>query len=321
MAIGLLVVLRIKGVLGATYELDAPVLFEQQGIAETSTTLHLLSVLTQTGLYFKYLLLWWLPNPAWMSVDMRETFASSWAVWQNWLGTIGFILYGLLAFRLLLHRGRLGLTGLALLYPWLFFVVEFSSVRVQEPLVLYRSYLWLPGMMLLFPLLLDALPNRKRTIITLTVIALSLVPLSWNRLWVFADNYRLWNDAALLLQNEHVSGAARIYYNRGNAELAARHWNEAIADYQRVKAINPDIEQVYSLTGNAYFSLGRYQEAISEFDRAIALKPDYADAYYGKGMTLKRLHSDEEALRHMKKSCELGNSTACIIIAFYNRPR
>ncbi|HLD09294.1 MAG TPA: tetratricopeptide repeat protein, partial [Methylophilaceae bacterium] len=174
---------------------------------------------------------------------------------------------------------------------------------------------------LLFPLLLNALPNRKRMTIALTVIALSLVPLSWNRLWVFADNYRLWNDAALLLPNEHTSGAARIYYNRGNAELAARRWHEAIADYQRVKAINPNIEQVYSLTGSAYFGLGQYQEAIREFDQAIVLKPDYADAYYGKGMTLKRLHSDEEALKHIKKSCELGNSTACIIIAYYNRPK
>jgi tetratricopeptide (TPR) repeat protein len=320
-AIGLLVVLRIKGVLSATYELDAPALLEQQGIVASTKSLHLLSVFTQTSLFFKYLFLWWLPNPAWMSVDMRETFASSWAVWQNWLGAISFILYGLLAFRLLLHRGRLGLIGLALLYPWLFFMVEFSTVRVQEPFVLYRCYLWLPGMMLLFSSLVGVFSNRKRTIITLTVIALSLVPLSWNRLWVFSDNYRLWNDAALLLKNEHASGAARIYYNRANAELAARHWNEAIADYRRVKAITPNIEQVYNLTGTAYFSLGRYSEAISEFDRAIDLKSDYADAYYGKGMTLKRLHSDEEALKYIKKSCELGNRTACFIIEFYNHPK
>jgi len=320
LVIAVFVALRAKGVFGVAYEIDAADLFEQQSIVESSATLHLLSILTQTGLYFKYLLLWWLPNPAWMSVDMRETFAGALGVWQNWLGAIGFILYGMLACRLLLHRGRLGLIGLALLYPWLFFMIDLSTIRVQESFVLYRSYLWLPGMMLLIPLLVSTLPNRKSMLITLTVITLSLVPLSWNRLWVFADNYRLWNDAASLLQNEHVLGAARIYYNRGNAELAARRWDKAIADFQRVKVTNPEIEQqVYVNIGGAYYSLGRYQEAISNFDQAIALKPDYANAYYGKGMALKRLRSDGEALAHIRKSCELGNKTACYIVAFQNR--
>src|SRR5664279_2623383 len=91
--IGGFVALRAKGVFGATYEINAANLLEQQSVTETSMTLHLLSIFTQTGLYFKYLLLWWLPNPAWMSVDMRETFTSSLGAWQNWLKAAGFILY------------------------------------------------------------------------------------------------------------------------------------------------------------------------------------------------------------------------------------
>ena len=319
--IGGFVALRAKGVFGATYEIDAANLLEQQSVTETSMTLHLLSIFTQTGLYFKYLLLWWLPNPAWMSVDMRETFTSSLGAWQNWLKAAGFILYALVAYRLLLRRGRAGLIGLALLYPWLFFLVDLSTIRVQEPFVLYRSYLWMPGMMLLIPLLVSTLPNRKRTVIALTVVTLSLVPLSWNRLWVFGDDYRLWNDAALLLPNEYTPGAARIYYNRGMAELGVSQWDKAIKDFERVKVINPEIEQVYVNIGKADFSLGRYQEAISNFNQAIALKPDYADAYFAKGMTLKRLHADDEALTNIIKSCDLGNKTACLIISFLNRPK
>jgi protein O-mannosyl-transferase len=317
--IALFIVLRIKGVLGSVYEFDAPELFEQLEMTGVSTiTLHILSVLTQAGLFFKYLFLWALPNPAWMSIDMREPFVQSLYPWRNWMPAIGFILYGLLAFRLLLYRGRLGLAGLALLYPWLFFMVEFSIIRVQETFVLYRSYLWLPGTMLFFPLLLNILPNRKITTLALTVLILAMVPLSWNRLRVLADNYRLWNDAALLLPNERTTGAARIYYNRGLAELKSKHWSNAIADYQRVKAINPKIEQIYNNMGTAYSSLGNYQEAINNFDRAIVLNPDYANAYYGKGLTLLRMHLGKEAMISMKKSCELGNSTGCLLIAFSN---
>jgi hypothetical protein len=311
--IAIFVVLRAKGVFGVAYEHDAAMLFEQQDIVETSASLHLLSVFTQAGLFFKYLFLWWLPNPAWMSVDMRETFASSWTAWQNWLMATGFILYGALACKLLLRKGRIGLVGLALLYPWLLFIVEFSSIRVQEPFVLYRSYLWLPGMLLLIPLLVEALPNRKHVVVALTVITLLLVPLSWNRLWVFADSYRLWNDAALLLKNDRIPGAARIYYNRGNAELDNKQWPEAIVDYQRVITINPKIEQTYAHIGEAHFSLKQYEEAIKAFDQAIALNPAYAFAYFGKGMALKRLHSDVAAMEVMEKSCTLGNVSACLI--------
>lgn len=320
-AIALLVMLRAKGVFGIAYEPMAAHLFEQHGMAgqqidggsANAQNLHLLSVLTQAGLFFKYLLLWVLPNPAWMSVDMREPFIADYGMWQSWVGALGFVLYGVLGCKLLLRGGRQGLLGLALLYPWLMFPVEFSSIRVQEPFVLYRSYLWMPGMMLFFPLLLDKLPGR-RAMLVLGCIALLLVPLSWNRLWVFADTYRLWNDAALLLPNERVAGADRIFYNRGNAALAAHRYDEAIADLQRVVAISPQLAPVHYALGAAYVNAGRYQDAIARFDAVIAIKPDDAQAYYGKGFSLKRLHEDEQAMQQMKKSCELKNMMACMVV-------
>ncbi len=348
--VGILVVLRSKGVFGIPYEPMAAHLFEQhgmllpQGLTENAPMLHLLSVLTQTGLFFKYLLLWCLPNPAWMSVDMREPFVTNWSAWQGWLGVCGFILYGVLGCKLLLGGRWLGLAGLALLYPWLLFGVELSSTRVQEPFVLYRSYLWMPGMMLFFPLLLaksaiiahsareenfagmacsysangNNFPQR-RLLLALGCVILLLVPLSWNRLWVFADTYRLWNDAALLLRDEQVAGADRIFYNRGNAALAAHKLDEAIADLQRVVAINPLLAPVRNSLGIAYFNSGRYKDAIKQFDAAIAIHQDDARAYYGKGMSLKRLHADEQAMQQMKISCELKNMMACIIVAGANK--
>ena len=359
--VGILAVLRSKGVFGIPYEPMAAHLFEQhgmlspQGLTENAPMLHLLSALTQTGLFFKYLLLWCLPNPAWMSVDMRESFVTNWSAWQGWLGVCGFILYGVLGCKLLLSGRWLGLAGLALLYPWLLFGVELSSTRVQEPFVLYRSYLWMPGMMLFFPLLLanfntnfwfrslnkesitlaGAHPAREknfagmtcsysangnnfprcRTLLALGCVVLLLVPLAWNRLWVFADNYRLWNDAVLLLRDEQVAGADRIFYNRGNAALAAHKLDEAIVDLQRTVAISPLLAPVRNSLGIAYFNSGRYKDAIKQFDAAIAIHQDDARAYYGKGMSLKRLHADEQAMQQMKKSCELKNMMACVIVA------
>jgi len=322
-AVGLLVILRAKGVFGTPYEPMAAALFEQQGIVESTPMLHLLSVLTQAGLFFKYLLLWWLPNPAWMSVDMREPFVSSVGEWRGWLGLAAFLAYGLMAVRWLLRGGTKGLIGFALLYPWLQFWLEFSSIRVQEPFVLYRSYLWLPGMMLLIPLLLakpvlsavEGLPGR-RTLFGLGCIALLLAPLAWNRLGTFSDNYRLWNDAALLLRSDSVFGADRIFYNRGQALAAEHKWEEAIADFKRTAALSPQLAPVRRALGMAHVSARQYREAIAQFDAGLAIQPDDAQAYFGKGLALMGLHEREQALQQMRRGCELGSESACMMAAW-----
>jgi hypothetical protein len=313
-AVGTLVALIAKGVVGAPYEAMAAALFEQQGVvaAGNPAVLHLLSGLTQAGLLFKYLLLWVLPNPAWMSVDMREPFISSPTAWQGWLGAAAFIVYGALGVRLLLRGGAAGLAGLALLYPWLQFLLEFSSIRVQETFVLYRSYLWMPGLMLLIPLLLAQWPGRK-TAFALGAAVLLLVPLAANRLWIFADNYRLWNDAALLLSDARAAGADRIFFNRGQAEAAAYQWDAAIVDFRRAVTLSPQYPQVHYELGMAYVNAKRYQEAAEQFDAEIGLNADDGNAYFGKGLALMGLLQAEQASIQLQKGCRLGVWVACLV--------
>lgn len=314
LAVAVLVLLVTKGVLGAAYEPMATEGFAQQNIVVSGADLHLLSIVTQAGLFFKYLLLWVMPNPAWMSIDMREPFTGSLNDWSGWLGVIGFALYGLLALCLLWGGGIRGLVGLALLYPWLQFFVEFSSVRVQEPFVLYRSYLWMPGLMIFIPLLLMRFPQR-RTLLLLGGCVLLLVPLAANRLWVFGDNFRLWNDAALLLKDEHVAGADRIFYNRGQALLGQQRWQEAAADFERAVAISPQLAPVHFMLGVAYSNAGRHPEALQQFNATLAITPDDAQAYFAKGWELKRLGREKEAIQQMEISCRLKNVAACVIVS------
>ncbi|HLP98490.1 MAG TPA: tetratricopeptide repeat protein [Sideroxyarcus sp.] len=319
LAIAVLVTLRARGVLGSPYEAMAAQLFEQQGIAESTPMLHLLSALTQAGLFFKYLFLWLLPEPSMMAVDMRETFIASISVWQGWLGGVAFVLYGAFAARLLLRGGMSGLAGFALLYPWLLFWVEMAGIRVQEPFVLYRSYLWMPGLLLLLPLLLVKFPQR-RTLLVLGCIALLLIPLAWKRLWVFSDNYRLWNEAALLLKSERMAGADRIFYNRGQAELALKKWEDAAVDFERALTISPQLVPVRYVLGVAYGNSGRYAEALGQFDIVIGSKPNDAQVYFAKGMTLKRMGRDDEARQQMKRACELKNQIACLLASGFGAP-
>lgn len=314
--IALIVVLRAKGIFGQAYEKDAEFLFGQEELLKGLPMLHLLSVLTQAGLFFKYCLLMLIPNPAWMSVDMRETFILSWRDWQSWVGLLAFIGYGFFALTCLLRGGRIALLGLALIYPWLLFMTEFSTIRVQEIFVLYRTYLWLPGFMLLLPLLFGALPDRK-ILLAGGLAALLLVPLAWNRLWVFADNYRLWDDAVKLLHGEDRLGAQRIYYNRGYSAASKKgDWTSAIEDYKKSLQISSAFPQVKMALAGAYANAGRHQEALAEYDQAIAISPKDPDAYYEKALFLKKIRDNAGAMAHMQKSCDLGKGMACAMMSF-----
>lgn len=313
-AIAVVIILRAKGVFGVPYEPLAAEMFKGEGVAAASTeSLHLLSILTQAGLFFKYLLLWLLPIPGWMSIDMREPFIASLSAWQGWAGGAAFLLYGGIALALLLRGGRRGVLGLALLYPWLQFLLEFSTIRVQEPFVLYRSYLWMPGLALLVPLLLQRWPSAKLRY-ALGVGAIALAALAVNQLWVFADGYRMWKQAEQVLPNDKIAGADRIFFNLAEAEEGRGMVEAAIADFKHSLALSPQYAPPHFELGWIYLRVGNSQAALSEFDQAIALDPRMGRAYFGKAMVLRREHHDAEAAALMDKACELKSDIACLIV-------
>lgn len=313
LVVGLVLLAQVKGILGTGYEKDVGNLMESQGLLRDVPHLYPLSVLTQAGLYFKYLLLALFPNPAWMSIDMREPFILSFASWQAWVGIGAFMAYGMAGFWWLLRGGRLALLGVAFLYPWLYYFTEFSTVRVQEIFVLYRAYLWMPGLMMLFPLMFGLL-RIKHIVLIATLSATVLVPMAWNRLWVFADPYRLWDDAVKLLEGEDRLGAHRIYYNRAMASMGKKQWETALPDFRKAISINSNYPEINIMLGNALVNLQRFPEAISEYDISISKLPSDAHSYYGKGVALHRLGDEQGAIVQMQLSCKYGLKVACLIV-------
>ncbi len=310
LAVALLVVLHVKGILGRPYEPDAGALFLQQGMVKDARELHILSVLTQAGLFFKYLLLMLLPNPAWMSIDMRETFLLSWKEWVNWGGVAAFIVYGVFSLWCLLKGGGRGLFGLALLYPWCYFIVEFSSIRIQEIFVLYRTYLWLPGCIMLFALMLSFWPVRRHLLVG-GLLVVFLIPLAWNRMWIFADDFRVWDDAVSLLHGEDRLGAARTYYGRAHALAAKKNWEAAIVDYKKSLSLKPDNPEAQLALASAYYGNKRYYDALAELDKVIVARPMNAKAHYNKGIVLKKMGDTKAGMSEIQKSCDLGAVVAC----------
>lgn len=305
-AIAFMVLLASKGIVGSVYEINAP-----EMLRETEAQLsYPLSVLTQTWLFFKYAALWLLPNPEWMSIDMREPFAK--AILSPYLAAFFiFLSWGGVALWLLRKRGLPGLAGFAMLFPWLMFMTELSVVRIQEEFVLYRSYLWAVGAVCILPVLFIKLEARVSSVI-LGAVALAMFPVSMERLSTFSHPVLLWNDAEKLVKNRlDLPGVYRIYYNRGTELVYIGRYDQAIDDLKKAIALFPDLGDAYGNLGAAYLKKAEWDSAITAFNKVISLSvsagkvPD-ARAYQGRGMAYEGMGEFGKAAENYKISCGMA---------------
>jgi tetratricopeptide (TPR) repeat protein len=248
-----------------------------------------------------------------MSVDMPQDFALNLWSWPEVLGLVGFIVYPIIAFRLLFKKGVNGLLGFALLCPWLLFATELSTVRIQESFVLYRSYLWMAGAFAALPFLCQKL-SAKQTVITLSFMVLFMMAVAWLRLTTFSHPLLLWSDAARLVEHKAKQplGVDRIYYNRGSEFLRAKHYKEAIADFNL--AINSKgyyTGYAYHNRGVVYFENGQYLLALNDFNKAIESVRNNPKPYVSKAKALEALNDKTGARLAYQKACEAGATVAC----------
>lgn len=313
--ISIYVVLQLKGIIGKPYEIMSAEVLEGHSLGTLSIeNLYPLSVLNQAGLYFKYLLLWLLPNPAWISIDMREAFPVDFASWSLWVGLVAFVAYVLISAALLLRGGLIGLVGLALLAPSILYFTEFASTRFQEVFVLYRSYLWMPSIFILLALGFRYL-TKNLAFVLIPIFFIYFFALSFDRLTTFSHPFRVWNEAVVLLekkpQGDNVFGAYRIYYNRGSAELEGGMIDQALIDFDRVVKIQPDFAHAYHQRGVVYFKQKEWLKAQDQFEKAISLLPTNIKSYLGLAEVLEASGQIEKARDILRATCDLGSEFAC----------
>jgi tetratricopeptide (TPR) repeat protein len=119
-------------------------------------------------------------------------------------------------------------------------------------------------------------------------------------------------DAALLIERESAS----IYNSRANVLVALKRFDEALANFRRAIALNPQYAVAFGNLGNAYQQLGRFDDAIASYDKAIALDPDDAEAFHNRGRALQDLNRLVEAVSSYEKAIALRRDYA---EAFSNR--
>ena len=297
-----------KNELGSATEPEVAGVMSMIGIPElaTMTGQWLVSATIQTALFFKYLAVWWFPNPAWLAVDFRIDFASRWATPEAAFGVTSFFLLPIAAILGIRSRhAALGLAGFGILLSWMLFFPELASARFQEPWVLYRSYLWAPGILLTLTALGSTLPTRF--VALLAVVAVSAgVWLSLDRLHTFSSPLALWEDAASKLEREDLPGSPRIFFNTGVELLRGGHLERAGHQFRRIVAVSPqDFRGPYGLAITALRS-NRLDEALESMDLAIKMRSNVGEIHMFRGVILEALGRKADARSAYVLAVDLG---------------
>ena len=317
------ITLLSTGVIGKPYEPQFDQIAAQMGDAsgrDISGTPLFLSAVTQAGLFFRYLALWFWPDPAGMSIDLRVDFLGTSSAGWIALKVLAFVAAGALGTVLMLRRGAARLCGFGLLYFWVLFLVEFTAARFQEPFVLYRSYLWAPGAACIAAGLLSLLPWRAAAVaggLACAVLAYG----AYDRLGTFANPLLLWQDAVAKLPAAPVPWGSRTLYNLGREYLYAGLPGKAIATVERCVAQYPQTAQCHYARGAIHLHLGEYEESIVHFRRVLQLMPENAVAHHRIGLALEGLNRIDEAKASYRAASQLGFKGALLELERLDSPK
>lgn len=229
-----------------------------------------LSIINQAALFFRYGLMWLVPNPQWMSIDLRPAFPLGFLSMQL-LGLLGFIaLLGGSIWLVAKQNGVMGFLGLCLTFPALLFCSEFATVWIQDPFVLYRSYLWaiaLPGLVVL-----TLVGIRPSWLIRGGVVLFGiLIALSIERMHSMKDTPTVWGDAVAkvdLKAPDNAVGRWRAFNNRGTYYLENGQPERALSDFEQADALGEVQGLARFNAGVALWEMKRPKEALVSFDAA-----------------------------------------------------
>lgn len=92
---------------------------------------------------------------------------------------------------------------------------------------------------------------------------------------------------------------------RGSALRDSGAYEEAVAEYDRAVALDPELARAYRGRAFSRGGLGDYEAGIADLDRADALAPDHAATVTVRGEYHRILGHDNEAIRDLDRAIEL----------------
>ena len=128
------------------------------------------------------------------------------------------------------------------------------------------------------------------------------------------ENVKAQEDEANKFNNTEAT-SAESYFNRGVKKADLGDYEDAIANFDKVIEIKPELAEAYnkrgmskdelkhsrSTKGNIIFNKG----AIADYTKAIEIDPNFAEAYYNRGLSKEDLKNHKGAIADYTKVIEI----------------
>ena len=99
------------------------------------------------------------------------------------------------------------------------------------------------------------------------------------------------------------------HFAKGNVLRVERRFADAIAEFERALALDPNAVEAIGTIGFTYGEAGQYEKGIEVFDKAIRLSPHDADLflwYGGKSLAYFALQQDDQAIEWARRSTTIN---------------
>jgi tetratricopeptide (TPR) repeat protein len=95
------------------------------------------------------------------------------------------------------------------------------------------------------------------------------------------------------------------YRLRGNAFYELRRYKEAIGEFSKVLAAEPDNARVYEQRAVSYFHVKDIDKALADSTRLLQLEPKNSVAYWAHGQALASMNKQSEAIKDLTEAIRL----------------
>ena len=103
---------------------------------------------------------------------------------------------------------------------------------------------------------------------------------------------------------------ANFYYQRFQAEMQCRMFQQALSDIEQATRLEPEEPLYFAELAAANYRFNQLDEAVIAARKAIALDDTFSDAYRILGICLRAQKKDNEARAALQKAVELGDDMA-----------
>ncbi len=181
---------------------------------------------------------------------------------------------------------------------------ESSVIPIKDVIFEHRLYLPMVGYAIfLVSAAYYIFENKsiKPAIIILSIAGISYSILTYNRNFIWKDEFTLWDDTVRKSPNK-----ARPFNYRGIAYLNKGDIGQAISDYNKAIKFNPEYANAYNNRGNAYIKKGNFDQSIADCNKAIELDPKHAEAYNNRGIAYLKKGNFDQAISDCNKVTEIN---------------